>query len=270
MHPITDQKLKELSNSEVIARMDEFINQTYSERYSLLPPGFPKNINVVSELMNTAAITYKSSEDQRRIAYACFTYLIQCELTNTALGIQNGVLYGHGFSNDKWQSPSFRLNHAALTQYQVISSRICFEAFIELLYLIDKDKRIKTDSSNSKLKAFKKWLLEEDNPFNYFAHTLVTAYNFDRTQRSDEVHGTSRHPRRLLRLEDPTSEEQDKPLELTNALQNSWDPLLQILDGTRPNQMHISIDDHGWFEAFISKDQTQIEQELEKMFKDLK
>jgi hypothetical protein len=266
MQPITNEELDKLSNAELVARMDEFINDAFIERNSHLPPGFTKSINLVTQVMHTSLAMRKSEDVQRRIAYICFSYLIQFDLGQVGLGISNLVLY-RGFDELKWQSPLFRLKHAALDQYQIVASRIAFEIFIDLLHVLETGERIET--KKSKLKAFKKWLFEPKNPFNYFAHVLLVAYQFDREQRTPEVHGTSKFPRKMLCLQPPSSDEQNNPLHLTNALLNSWHPLLEILNGNRPSSMQVTLDDHAWFDAFMSNDENQIEQELERMFEDI-
>ncbi len=266
MHPITNEELDQLSNAELVARMDEFINDAFLERNSHLPPGFLQSAKLVTQVMHTPLVMSKGEDVQRKIAYLCFSYLIQFDLGQVGLGISNLVLY-RGFEESKWQSPLFRLKHAALDQYQIVTSRMAFEVFIDLLHVLETGERIET--KKSKLRAFKKWLLEPKNPFNYFAHVLIVAYNFDREQRTPEVHGTSKFPRKMLCLQPPSSDEQNNPLHLTNALLNAWLPLLEILNGNRPSSMQISLDDQIWFHAFMSNDETQIEQALEKMFEDI-
>lgn len=174
--------------------MDEFICVAYNERYGNLPPHFPEP--AVSELMNTALIVNRSDSERRHIAYVCFSYLTQLQLSSISSGIENHVLFDSDYAATKWQSPAFRLRHATLTQYQIICGRIAFEVFIDLLYVIETGQRLK--SKKSKISAFRKWLQSAGNRFHYFAHILLEAYRFDREHRTPEVHGTSRLPRQML------------------------------------------------------------------------
>ena len=264
---MSSEQLDSLPTEELIIRMDEFINDSFNERNSHLPPNLFRLPNkLVSQLICTQSVQSKSDEIKRKIAYLCFSYLIQSDLGLVNLGMTNLVLYSN-FNESKWRSPLFRLNHAALTQYQIVASRMAFEVFIDLLLVLETGERI--DAKKSKLKTFKKWLCQSKNPFNYFAHVLLIAYHFDREQRTPEVHGTSKFPRKLLCLQTPSSEQQNNPLHLTNALTSAWDPLLDILNSRKPTQMQIPLDNDGWFTAFMSQDESKIEQELEKLFQDI-
>ena len=264
MNPISESDLDQLSVNDLACRMDQFIQKSFVERNVGLPAGFPQKINFVSQLMATKVVVQKSELHQRKIAYKTFSFLIQLDLGSISIGMQNGMLYGHQFSESKWQSPVFRLKHVVLTQYKVISSRMSFEIFMELIHLISTGHKIKY--SKSKLNAFKKWLCDINNPFHYFAHVLALAYEFDRQHRSPEIHGTSKYPRKLLTLQNPSSEDLNEPLQLTNALLNSWNPLIEILNEKRPNSMNISNDLHDWFKAYVSNNNTEIQEQLDKMF----
>lgn len=264
MNPISEDELDKLSVADLALRMDQFIQESFAERNIHLPPGFPQTINLVSQLMATKTISEKTDQEQRKIAYKTFSFLIQLDMGSISIGMQNATLYGPQFSDEKWQSPVFRLKHAVLTQYKVISSRMSFEVFMELLHLIRTGNKIR--DGKSKINAFRKWLCAVDNPFHYFAHVLLLAYQFDREQRSPEIHGTSKFPRKLLTLANPSSDDLNEPLQLTNALLNSWNPLIEILNGNRPSSMNIDKEHHGWFKAYMSQDTKLIEQQLEVIF----
>lgn len=261
MRAISDQELDALSLVELISRMDTFLFVAHGERYGSIHPASPEP--TVSELMCATLIANKPEDERRRIAYVSFGYLAQVQFSSISSGIANRVLFDNEFEVAKWQSPVFRLRHAALTQYQIVCSRIAFEVFIDLLYVIETGQQL--NSKKSKMRAIRKWLRSPKNRFHYFAHVLLEAYRFDREHRTPEVHGTSRLPRQILRLQEPSSEDMNSSLHLICALLNSWHPLLDILNERRPTQMQIFDNDQSWFHAFMSQDDATIEEKLADM-----
>lgn len=265
MEPISESELDALPLESVIRRMDEFLTQTQIERYGRISP--LEKVSLPSELTNSAVVLKKPEVVRRKIAYLCFDYLVQLQLESVSSGMANHILYTESYDISHWCSPTFRLRERALRQYQTISSRIAFEIFIELLHVIETGERLHTNKSNSKLKAFKKWLREPANRFHYFAHVLLTAYSFDREHRSPEVHASSPLPRRMLLLQVPTFDENNEHLRLTNALMGVWQPLIDILNNVRPNYMYLSQTDEAWFHAYMSDDDNTIETKLGEMLK---
>lgn len=263
MNSLSDHDLDALSIAALVARMDEFLHVQHIERYGM--PPFDQFKQCVSDIANTKLIAEQPEKARRKIAYLTFSYLVQMQLCSVSSGIENKVLYDENYSEAKWQSPSFRLRHGALFQYQAIGSRIAFEVFIDLLYVIENGKRI--ESKKSKLKAFRSWLCDTQNRFHYFAHVLLSAYHFDREIRTPEVHGGSRLTRRMLCLDVPDHTEQNEPMRLTNTLINAWRPLIDILNGIRPMYMTVSqASDKEWFNTFVSGDEDAIEARLAEMF----
>jgi hypothetical protein len=167
-----------------------------------------------------------------------------------------------------WASPIFRLRFGAINQYQIISSRISIEIFIDLLYCIETGERL--TSKKSKLKKFRTWLQDVHNKFHYFAHVLLIAYRFDRELRAPEVHGSSSSPRSMLMLQTPTFEDINKQFHLNNVLINIWNPLIEILNDTRPTSMTYvgtsQFEGHQqWFKTYMSGDDDAIEAKLDEM-----
>lgn len=245
--------------------MDEFLRIAHVERYGTLQPLQPEPC--VSEVVNATLVASQSEEARRRIAYVTFAYLVQMQFNSVSGGFANRILYDESYNETKWQSPVFRLRHGAICQYQTISSRVAFEVFIDLLYVIENGRRI--ESKRSKLKAFRCWLRNTQNRFHYFAHILLVAYRFDRELRTPEVHGTSRLPRRMLRLELPSHDENNEHLQLTNTLLGVWRPLVDILNEIRPTHMQIRGSDEEWFNTYMSGDDDAIEAKLAAMLDDI-
>lgn len=271
MHSIADHELDALTTADLVQRMDTFLRTAHIERYGPAepqqpPPPFPPlpPEPCVSDVVNAKTLVSQSDLIRRRVAYATYAYLVQMQFNSVCGGFANRILYDESYNETKWQSPVFRLRDGALRQYETISSRIAFEVFIDLLYVIENGKRI--ESKKSKLKAFRSWLLIKRNRFHYFAHVLLEAYRFDRELRTPEVHGTSRLPRRMLRLELPSHDENNEHLQLINVLSGVWRPLIDILNDVRPTYMHMKQSDEAWFHAFMSGDDEAIEAKLANMF----
>lgn len=243
--------------------MDEILLQSIIERYGQVHEGFP--ICRVSDILNTQKVVAKSDEQRRKIAYITFSYLVQLELHSVSSGFSNKILFTPDYNDtSSWQSPLFRLRDGALSQYQIVSSRIAMEIFMDLLHCIETGQRLR--SKRSKLKSFQKWLCDPANQFHYFAHVLLDACRFDRNHRTPEVHGTPKLPNRLLRLQHPSSEEMNEPHRLLNSLMNCWRPLQDLLNGQRPRYMNISEAADGWFTTFMTGSESEISKKLTDMF----
>ncbi len=261
MNPISDHDLDELSTNDLVLRMDEFLRIAHVERYGATPT--LQLEPCVSEVVNATQVASQTEEARRMVAYVTFAYLVQIQFNHVSSGFANRILFDDNYNETKWQSPVFRLRHGAIFQYGIISSRVAFEVFIDLLYVIENGRRI--ESKKSKLKAFRSWLRNTNNRFHYFAHVLLAAYRFDRELRTPEVHGTSRLPPRMLRLELPSDDENNKYFQLTVTLLGVWRPLVDILNEIRPTYMHIGQSDDEWFQTYMSGDDDAIEAKLAEM-----
>lgn len=266
MNILREDELDSLPLDQLVQRMDEFLLLSHEERYGKL---FDSNFTFLpSELVNSKTVQQRSKDEIRKIAYLVFSYVVQLELANVSSGFANKVLFTEAYKSTDWTSPVFRLRDGAIRQYQIVSSRMAFEIFMDILYCVETGER--SASKSSKLKKFREWLKNVDNRFHYFAHVLLIAYKFDREIRSPEVHGGSRFPRRMLLLTEPEREEMNQPFNLTNALINIWRPLIDILNNTRPTSMTYTdmsqFEKHQeWFKAYMSGDDDTIEAKLDEM-----
>ena len=266
MNALSESELDLLPLHSLVQRMDDFLLQAEYERYGQSRGHFP--VALPSEIVNSKAVQQRSDEEIRKIAHLAFSYLVELGLNSVTGGFANRILYTQTYTLSDWTSPVFRLRQGAIQQYEIVSSRIAFEVFMDILHVIETGRRIQ--SKKSKLRIFRTWLQDIDNRFHYFAHVLIAAYEFDRKFRTPEVHGASRLPRKMLLLQVPSHEENNQPLHLTNALAGVWRPLIDILNNVRPNYMHISQTDEAWFQTYISGDDDAIEEKLEKMLDNLK
>jgi hypothetical protein len=234
---LTVDEVKSLDLVSLVSRMDDVRRQAEEERHGsfrLQPASFP--FPLVAQVMNTHKVRGLDEEVQRRIADATFRFLLQLDLLSVSSGIANREVFGPHYSDDRWASPLHWMKSAVLDQYQIIGSRVALECFFDLMHLVDRGTRM---SGDRKFKAFRRWVLEEGNPFSYFVGHIVKAFSFDREHRQAEVHGTSRFARAILTLQKPTGEEQNLPLQLTNVLLSVWHPFLEILDGKKPSSIAV-------------------------------
>jgi hypothetical protein len=268
MNSLNEDELDSLPLNELIQRMDDFLLISHEERYGKVPRIFP--VPMTSDIVNTITVRQKTETEIRKIAHLTFSYLVQHELSSISGGFANSILYTNSYTISDWGSPIFRLRDSAISQFQIVSSRIAFEIFIDLLYCIETGKRL--SSKKSKLKKFRSWLKDINNKFHYFAHVLLIAYKFDREIRTPEVHGSSSSIRKILTLQTPNFEENNKQFRLTNTLFSVWRPLLDILNSNRPTYMQVdqlytemSPKDKEWFHAYTSGNNEVIEASLNKM-----
>jgi hypothetical protein len=249
----------------LVERMDQLILTSQRERYGEAGPLF--QISLPSELMKTPRVNEISEQAKRAVAYICFSYLIQLELSSVASGFANKILFTESYEPHRsWRSPVFRLREGAIRQYQIICARIAFELFIDLLHCIETGHRLR--SKKSKLREFRRWLCDLNNPFHYFAHVLLEAYRFDRQIRTPEVHGTPMLPNDMLLMGFPDPEKLNEKLNLANALSGCWRPLIDILNYERPTYMYVSGSTMDWCDTYLCGTEEEIELKLATMFED--
>ena len=263
--PIDAPALAALSLPDLVRRMDDILGCSIIERDGAIPDELYHYR--VSQIITTRRVSKLPEDTQRYLAHIVFSYLVQSEMGSVVSGISNALLYNERYDEKlSWQSPIFRLRHGALHQYQIVSSRIAMEIFMDILYCIDTRQRL--DKKKSKLKAFRKWLCDPDNDFHYFAHVLLAAYRFDRGIRTPEVHGTPKLPKRLLLLQKPSHNEMNECHNLTNTLSGCWHPLVDLLNETKPSYMQISEADMEWFHAYMAGTEENVVTKLSLMFEE--
>jgi hypothetical protein len=232
---LTPEEVKSLDIVALVCRMDEVRLHTEEERYGkdfskfMLSP-FP----LVSQIMETKIIRDKGEQFKRRVADSAFRFLLQMDLLSVSAGITNMVVYRPEYTEEQWKSPLHWMRVAVLDQYNIIASRIALECFFDLIFVAVRGERMPGDK---KFRAFKKWILADRNPFVYFVGHIVSAFEFDRTHRQKEVHGTSRFARSLLTLHKPDTKELNISNRLENVLLSVWQPLIEILNEKKPSSI---------------------------------
>ncbi len=161
-----------------------------------------------------------------------------------------------------------QLHSAAKSQWVAVSSRMIFEYFMHILYMLGKGKDFQP--SKSATKTFKRWLKEPGNPYTYFSISAVRAFEFDRLKRTPEIHAGSKLPRKVLML---TADEIDNGiLSLILIIKNQWQFVIEIANGISPEGWVSSGNvegDEEWYKIFSSGDQEHINKAVEKMFQKL-
>jgi hypothetical protein len=273
LESLTEVELDALTMPQLAARMDAVLDARRSRsRGPDLMKDLPEDVRrgffpTVAAFAASPVVAAAPPATQRRWAYRFFSLLVQLELTMVASGLANLAVYTPTFDHKvSYRSPSLRFTMSALDQYTVISSRITAEILLELLHDLGTGQPL-PQNVRSRLKTFRKWLLDKGKatPYVYFAHVVITAYQFDRTLRSPEVHGASKVPRQLLLLE-PFTGGQD-PLRLVNSLLNIFGPLYDILDERRPSQFHGEVT-LEWMNAYHKADADEVERQLKQLFED--
>lgn len=229
---LEEEDVEGMSLTSLVQRMDEVRQRAQQERYGDLAAatGFPP-LPLVRDIMKTSRVAAMDDTTARGVAYCAFRYLLQQDLLSVGLGIANRELFGPDYDEARWRSPLFRMRAAMLDQYGIVASRIALECFFQLLHMVWTGTEMR---GRSKFGAFRKWVLEEGNPFVYFIGLVIDAHEYDRKHRTGEVHGTSKFAKSLLTLATPDSSDLDVPVRLTGALLSTWEPVIQILNGEEP------------------------------------
>jgi hypothetical protein len=232
-------EIKLLSVENLMHRMDSIRITAQVEKYgeSVFYEHMYQNFPLVSQISKTLKFQELNDSEKISLVDGSFRYLLQMDLIGCAGGFSNALLYNSTYDEIKsWKSPNFRLRDAAIKQYEIVASRIALECFFDLLSLAFNKKRLE---GKSKFKSFKKFVLQQENPSKYFVGHVIKAFQFDRDHRQNEVHGTSRFAKSILRLEVPTYEENNLSLGLVNILLGVWTPFLQIMNDEKPNSISV-------------------------------
>ena len=256
LKPITETALDDLQMDALAARMDGILAAPYWERF-----GNEIMKLRVSILTNTKRVQSFAPEFQRKVAYKTFGLLLQLFYTNFSISAKFFNLSGK-------EEPSARqLHNVAREQWTVISSRIAFEYFMQLVYMLDKGYDF--GSPKSTFNKLKKWLKEPRNPYTYFSITVARAAKYDRSKRTPEVHGGTKLARRILLLDD--HQHDAELLSLFNTIRNQWQFVIDVADERSPNGWAASgnvTGDKEWYKLWKSGDEVAINREIDSMFDD--
>jgi hypothetical protein len=261
---LDNEQLQALSLNDLASRMDSIIFTSYLERYGVNPIEKPS----VRKILSTKNVKEMPEDKQHFVCHLTFNYLLQMEYTEFTFAVTNQYIYGDK-SNDKtrWSSSKIQIRNAALKQACIISSRISMECFMQLVYFLGTGEKL--DAHKSTFKKFKKWLLDIENPFSYFATHLLDAYFFDRNYRTPEVHASTKLSSKVLQMNIPTTEEQNYGFKLNTIMLNIWQPLIDILNTGKASSMQGSEKDFEWLKSYLHDDQVTKSKYLEKIFEQM-
>lgn len=178
MQKLTELELNSLDNKSLVARMDEILQSPYWHRER--GGDFPLARNV-KNIFNTVRVRGFEPKFQRAVVYKAFGFLLQLLYTNLSISTQFFRL------QEKDGPAAEQIYFAARKQWTCISSRIVFEYFMNLTYMIGTGKEMEPQDK-SYTKRYKRWLKEKSNPYTYFAITAARAFVYDKEKRSPEIH----------------------------------------------------------------------------------
>jgi len=269
---ITDEDFRKLSTLKLAARMDEVFTASYLEQYG----EYAKKMHLadrhpsVTTILSTPMVKRMNDVERRKVCWLAFNLLLQMEYSHYTLGLENAEIYGKLYSEEHtWKSVRKQIKFSALSQFHIISSRIAMECFMQFIHFLGEKKEIK-QSQKSTFHGFKKWLLDSNNPFSYFARHTLRTYIFDRTLRSPEVHAGTKLSCRIVKMAKPSKEDKNNITDITNILLNVWRPLLQILNDEKPTSISGTEEDAQWLQKFLSGDSKEIEDELQDIYLQMK
>lgn len=254
MDKMTPEELDALETEELVSRMDETLSSPYWGRRG----NDILKLNVRS-LYELATVRLFAPEFQRKVVYKTFGFLLQLQYTE----LSSSANFFHLPEQDR--DGAKQIYSAARYQWTTVSSRMAFEYFMHLTYMLGKG--VDFEHGRRAIKKYKKWLKERDNPYTYFTISFARAMQFDRTKRSPEVHASTRLTRRIL-LMSATDIDNDV-FQLTNILKNQWQFVLYIADKREPNGWAASgnVDgDKEWYELWESRDYDAIASAIDEIF----
>jgi hypothetical protein len=264
--PLSKDDLSKLSLEELAFRMDSIIQTSEKEKYNKIHYFEP--YPSVKKIITSIHVNKMSKNEKRNICHLTFNCILQMKYTEFTSTAANHYIYGLGYDEEKsWLYPTMHIRNAALKQFNIISSRIEMECFMQLIHFLGTGKRIK--SKKSTFKSFKKWLFDVENPFSYFAMHILKAFIFDRSHRTPEVHASSKLSKAILYMQKPTSEDQNESLELTNIMLNIWNPLLEILNKGKTYSITGNEKDFEWLKSYLNDDKKIRTENLEEIYKQM-
>ena len=256
MNKITENELDNLDNNELVSRMDAILSSPYWSRR-----GNKIMLLSVKNIFDTERVQGFSPDFQRKVIYKAFGLLLQLHYTKFS--------YSANFFQiaEEDEPHAKQLYSAARNQWTYVSSRIIFEYFMHLTYMIGTGKEYYMGKSS--IKKYKTWLKKKDNPYTYFAISVMRAESYDRTKRSPEIHAGTKLARKILLL--TASDIDDDMMNLANIMESQWGFILHIANDVDSKNMGWVIcgtntGDKEWYEVWESGNQKMINSEIDKMF----
>ena len=168
MRKLSLDEINYMSLEDKISRMDEILGEIHLYRFHSSAAHFP--YFKVENLINTKA--FQSHNNQTKLAWMCFEFLLQGEYMMTYFGMMNRLVYDDNHHAHGWGLLRSHINYNALTQAVITGSRIQFEQLMNFIYYSFECKELGVDNKGSKISKFRNWLMMKgimDDLFS-FAH----------------------------------------------------------------------------------------------------
>ncbi|MCW5206194.1 hypothetical protein VU08_04580 [Desulfobulbus sp. F5] len=255
MSILSEDEFDNLNNEELVQRMDNILSAPYWGRMGNEIIGLR-----ATKIFNTKRVQSFSQNFQRSILYKAFGLLLQIHYTDLSIGAKFFCIPDRDgiFAN--------QLHFAARNQWTSISSRIIFEYFIHLTYMIGTGQEFK--AGKSAMKKYIAWLKEKNNPYTYFSINVMKAKAYDRAKRSPEVHGGTKLARKILTASATNID--NEMFIIVNMIMNQWQFILRIANYENPKNFgwvknETVIGDEEWYRIWESGDQESINTQIDKM-----
>lgn len=254
MDILTKQEVESLSLDELVQRMDQIL-----ALYCPCEVSKQVHVNWVSSVMDTMMAKQLDENMQRKLAYKVFGMLLQIKYTYQSVQPRERLSI-----DDKWIHE--QLLFAESRQWLIISSRIVFEYFMSIIYILGTKQEL---SGKSRIGKVVKWLKEPDNDFNYFAITVARGKKYSRYKRDPEIHATTTIAKEVLTLSvEPIDWSQ---LNFLHIIINQLQFVVSIANGeTRLGYMSIFPDEFNndeWYELLKTGDNESIALKIDEMMK---
>lgn len=270
MNQLSDKELKELSNPDLVSRMDSLLKQLSDEKRNGIPKEIREKLDCtrikVKDIYETKIVQSENFENQRNIIYRLFKFLVQMEFVEISIASSNNLPFLGRFAPE--YPACNRITIEAIEQWITISSTIAWETLLHLIYFLDKKQDLIT--KKSKYKKIRKWLLEKNN-FSYFTLITYKAFMFDRLRRSKEVHGNSSRYFEVLKFASENNEECNANLELYNILLNLKQPIIDLCNGIRPTSITTIGDEDlfDWVNTYFNGSKDDYEEKINEIIKNM-
>lgn len=250
MDKLTEEEICELSNSELIKRMDQII-----ESDSLEANGLKIMKLNISLIMNTKKVKELDEDTQRNLAYKIFGMLLQIKYNDLAL-LPHPKLPGD-------QELINQFSWAERKQWMIICSNIIFEYFMEIIYTIGGGGKL---NGKSKFNKIKNWLKQDNNKFTYFIISIARAKKYSEYKRAPEVHTNTKLAKKVLTL---SADEIDNSIfDLINLIKNQWQFVISLANDEEPNNystINDEFNDKEWYELLAKGNRKEINSKIDEM-----
>lgn len=249
------QELSSLSNSELVIRFDQLIQQVRRERNPYYDSSFDLE-PYAAPFRQTLLISEMHDINQRKAIWLAIDFILQSEYTSRYSGFKNSILDAQRYDLNGWTSPNLYINYLSQVQSSIISARIILERLMELIYFVCNQKEM--PKNDSKFETFKKWLDSQpiESELVYLIPYIPWLREHDINFRTAEVHSGSKLKKYFISMTDIPSEFHNESYELYNIVINIWRYVLVLFNKQRPSGIGGIKFSHNldWLKYYVEKD----------------